>query len=158
LEHRARFAGLEVEDYFSILAFHLLESGNERISIEVFVGEGDKSNCSVVREEDEHVILRSSLQNFLSLGGSAVTFEYSLEVLRGNISLRVIDFDSSVDIDTGVVVGGFIVDFAFEGVGGAAGNIVVCHGDDFVGVKASCDETLVGVEDISLMPVVAIGV
>lgn len=112
----------------------------------------------MIREEDEDVVAGSCLNHSLSFRGCFVSLQDCEEVSGGHIAFGIIDLDSIVDINTGFFVAGFVEDLSFVGVIDIVHNIVICESDDSFWIKALRDKSLIGVEDVSLMPVVGVGV
>eukprot|EP00708_Paratrimastix_pyriformis_P001238 EC838437.1.p2 GENE.EC838437.1~~EC838437.1.p2 ORF type:complete len:104 (-),score=7.60 EC838437.1:12-323(-) len=88
-------------------------------------GEGNNAGCTVVREEDENLILRGGLNNLAranTLHGQLVTLENLEEVRGGHLAALVVN-----GIRARVHVGAvdMVDDIALNGVLGAGGNIVV---------------------------------
>jgi hypothetical protein len=128
------------------------------VGVEVFGREGDESGGAVVGEEDEDLVLGGGGEDLLALGGGGVAFEGGEEVLGGDVCALVVDLDAGVDVDACVGVGGLVEDLALVGVGGGVGDVVVGEGDDVLLVESVLGERLVGVVDVGLVPVVAVGV
>lgn len=127
------------------------------IGIQIFWRESNQPWSTMVREKNENIIstcwLKDSLWAF-SFHEIFVAFKNSLEHLGCDMSLRIINLDSSIDIDSRFFVSWLIENFSFEGICQMMCNIVICERDDALGIKTSFYKNLVGVIDIGLMPIV----
>ena len=151
---------LKIEDQLIVvfLLGHFVEGGDQILGIESLGGEGDQSNCTVVGEVDEDVILAGGLEDLLSLSCCGVSLQNCQEVGGGDLGLRVINFNACVDINSSFSVGGFVKNLALEGVADALCDVIVGKGDDVVFRDAVLLDLLVGMEDVGLVPVVGVGV
>ena len=70
------------------------------------------------------------------------------------MSLRIINLDSSIDIDSRSFVSWLIEDFSFEGIGKMMCNIVISERDYVFRIKTSFYKNLISMIDVGLMPVV----
>ena len=137
---------------------HFGKSGYKIFSIESFGWEGDQSDSSMISKIDEDIVLASWLKNLLSFSCSAISLEDSQKVLWGDICFGIINFDSFVNINSWVVVGGLVKNFALEGIANTFSNIVISKGDDSILRESIVSELFIGMEDIWLMPIVGVGV
>ena len=151
---------LKIEDQLIVVFLfgHLVEGGDQILGIESLGGEGDQSNCTVVGEVYEDVVLAGGLEDLLSLSCCGVSLQNCQEVGGGDLGLGVINFDASIDINSGFGIGGFVEDLALEGVADALCDVIVGEGNDVVFGDAILFDLLIGVEDVGLMPVVRVGV
>lgn len=81
-----------------------------------------------------------------------VTLEHGKEVLRSNISTRVSNDTSIIN----VVTVWLVEELSGERVVSAAGNVVIHHQDDVLSGDTVSDHKLVGVGSVGLMPVVVV--
>ena len=103
---------------------------------------------------DEDLGVGVGLENWLSTGGGRVSFEDSKEVGCVNLSSRV----GNVILEIDILSVWLVEDLSWEWVASVLGNIVIGHEDD-VGLWDSVFlHDLVGMMDIRLMSVVAVGV
>lgn len=112
----------------------------------------------MVGEKHKHLVVCGQLEHLLAFGCSGIALDDCEEVLRSDICTRIIDLDPAVHINSGALVSRLVEHFAFEGVHNIVGDVVVGEGDDVIPIKATSDQCLVGMEDISLVPVVGVSV
>jgi hypothetical protein len=161
-EHRSRFASFEVEDQLAVFVVlaHPVQGGDEVVGIKVLTGESNKTRSTVIREVDEDVVLFSGFEDLLSLLLEGFTSSEDVqEVLGSDISTRVVDLDSGINISSGSSwVSGLVEDLTREWVGLGVSNIVISESDDVVSFETVFNQTLISVEDIGLMSVVVVSV
>jgi len=144
---------------FVVLA-HPVQGGDKVVGIKVFSGESNKVASTVIREEDEDVVSGGGFKNFLSLLLEGFrSLKDIQEVLGSDVSTRVVDLDSSIDIlSWSSSISGLVEDLSWEWVGFTVGNIVISENDDVVFVETVVNQRLISMEDISLMSVVVVSV
>ena len=115
----------------------------------------------MVGEEQKDVIVFGGLEDFTASFSSDcgfVSFQDVQEDGRVDTGSFVIDNNTSINVNTWVRVGGFVEDFALEGVLDVVSNIIICEGNDAFGGESIFLEDLVGVENVGLVSVVGPGV
>lgn len=149
---------LKIEDELVKLSSDLVKCLEELVSIQVFRGESDESRRAMIGEKDEDLVIGSKLEYLFALSCGLIPFKNSQEVFRSHISSPIVDLHSRVDIDTRISIGGLVEDLALIGVIDCVGNIIIGESNDVFRIKAIFGESLVSMEDVSLVAVVAVGV
>lgn len=115
----------------------------------------------MVREEHEDIVLGSGLQNSLgslSFDCISLSLDDIHKDLWRNISPGIINFYSSVDVDSLLVEAWLVEDLAREGVPRVVGDIVEGKGNDILSREIPLSQGFVSIENIGLMSVVEPGV
>lgn len=158
VEHRARVAGLDVEDKLAVeaLVVHGLEGGLELGRVDVAaVGEAEDVAAAVVVKEDKEVVVGGGLEGLARADAGHVLAGKDLEeVVGGGLRAGVVVGDSGVHV--GGVSSVVVEDLALVGVGAAVGDIVVHEHDDVLVGDAEAVGDLVAVADVGLVTVVAV--
>ena len=96
---------------------------------------GDEAWSSMIREEDEDVVIFGGLEDTSAaniMDCRLVALEYMEEDLRLDCKSFVIDNYPVIDINPWICISGLVEDFASERVLDIMGDIIVSKGDDLV--------------------------
>lgn len=109
----------------------------------------------MVGKVDEDVVRLGGVED-LEAGGHQIcpSLEDVDEVLRSDLLFRVVYNTTVVDILAKAFVGGGVVNLARELVLPVVSNVIIGERDDMVRVVPVLDESLVGVANVCLVPVV----
>ena len=111
----------------------------------------------MVGEENENVVFTRRLEDSsssFSFDFRSITLQNSHKMFRSHLTFCVIDFDTSIDIHSRISICRFIEDLSFEGIAGAAGNVIIGEGDDPIFREAPLSEDLICMKNVGLMSVV----
>lgn len=82
----------------------------------------------MVREENKNIIIAGGLKHSLAsltLYECLIALEHSLEDLGSHMRLIIVNFDSSINIDSWILISRLVEHLSFKGVGEMMGDIVV---------------------------------
>jgi hypothetical protein len=159
LEYGPTLTGFNVENHLRVhfVGMHAVVGFIKIKCIQVRAGKGDEARCSMLGKGDEDLALTVALEDFASADstqGSSVPLDDVQEVGRSDVLGPVVDVPTSVD----VISVGSVEDLSREGVLGAICKIVVSHDNDMILRDSVLLHDLVGVTDVYLVAVVAVGV
>ena len=115
----------------------------------------------MVGEEQEDIVVFGGFEDFSAAFSSDcgfVTLEDAQEESWVDAASFIVNDNACVDIDSGVGVGGFVEDFALEGIFNVVGDVIIGEGDDAFWGESVFFEDLVSVEDIGLVAIIGPGI
>ena len=115
----------------------------------------------MISKVQENIIFSCWFKNFLrtfSFNSCLISLKNTDKNFRSNIFSRIINFNSCIDIYSWLFVSRFIKDFPLERITSRVGNIIICEGNNILRIKFIFSKKMVSMEDISLMPIVGIGI
>lgn len=118
----------KIEDQLFIVTFHLRESSEQGVSIKILRRESNDIRCTMVRKEQEHIVISCSPKDSscsFSSHCSYISLQNIQEHCGSDVTTLIVDFDASVDIGSRLAICGLIVDLTWERVTGVVCNVII---------------------------------